>query len=748
MYGMRSVLKSLIQNKTVADTMVSPDVSMRIFHLDCGRKYFTKEWIISLIKELSWLEMNELELDFSNGSGFRFALDDMMLDADDDGVEETDISMLPGGTTDPDGYLTQADMDEIIDTANAYGIAIVPNLDTPGHMGWILGKEQFRKYQGDFGLDVTNPKALQFIGAIVKKYAAYFLSRGCTTFHLGGDEYIHSAPSWMGNIDTSVFYDDVATYLDNLAGDLKIMGYKKTRLFNDSLYYNGFTSHEWKNIDEASYWSSGMYGFYFTQPSDLATQKGIRLINSNQSYYNILNRSDNWKLPVGAPETKKSPAGIYSQWKNDTFETLWSDPDNPVKADREYIDGSTYFMWCDKPDAGTEQEVAKSLYPRLRSISAKMVDDTLSGSYEEFAKTFTDSVGGFTADGSLQNVSMPEVAKIVKAYGKNETNNKIIDMIESLDSSMYTTDSWNAFSDALAKFKAVIADSTASSREKDLALNHLLTAFGSLEYGVQKLHLETALEAAESILALNNNYDETKALAKATENGKTVLDHADATQDDIDQAAQSILNELAKISKKSDIQSLESLIEAAKKLINGKYTSETLRRLKNAIDQAEAAVADQSRSDHAIEKAYVDLIDAITGLEQKGNKAALKAILLKAKEILKSADAYVDTSIEGLADAAAAAQIVYNNDDAVQSQINDAVKALTQKTANARLKGDVNNDGKVDSSDSTAVLAANAELTVLSDKDAAAADVNGDGTVDTNDAVLLLQYAAEKIASF
>lgn len=452
MYGMREVLKSLVLGNEVADVSVNPDVDMRILHLDCGRKYFSKDWIISLVKELSWLEMNELELDFSNGTGFRFALDDMMLDADGDGVEETDISMLPGGTTDPEGYLTESDMNEIIATAKEYGVKIVPNLDTPGHMGWILGKEDFSKYQNEVGLDVTNPEALQFVGAIVKKYAAYFLSQGCTTFHLGGDEYIHSAPSWMGNTDTSVYYDDVANYLDNLAGDLKAMGYEKTRLFNDSLYYNEWESHEWKNIDEASYWSSGMYGFYFTQPRGLA-EKGIRLINSNQSYYNVLNNNDNWKLPVGDPETKKSPAGIYSQWKNDVFETLWSDPDNLVTAEKEDIDGSTYFMWCDRAQAGTQQEVATSLYPRLRSAAAKMVDDTLSGTYEDFAATFTDSVGGFTRDGQIQSVSLPEVSEINRVYGDGEVGEKLIVMIEGLNPSEYTEESWAAVADALETAK-------------------------------------------------------------------------------------------------------------------------------------------------------------------------------------------------------------------------------------------------------------------------------------------------------
>ena len=50
--------------------------------------------------------------------------------------------------------------------------------------------------------------------------------------------------------------------------------------------------------------------------------------------------------------------------------------------------------------------------------------------------------------------------------------------------------------------------------------------------------------------------------------------------------------------------------------------------------------------------------------------------------------------------------------------------------------------------DSTALLAASAEITSLDADAAAAADVNGDDEADTNDADLIHQYAAEKVASF
>ena len=78
----------------------------------------------------------------------------------------------------------------------------------------------------------------------------------------------------------------------------------------------------------------------------------------------------------------------------------------------------------------------------------------------------------------------------------------------------------------------------------------------------------------------------------------------------------------------------------------------------------------------------------------KGNKAALKSMLEKAAAILADTDAYVASTIDGLATVKADAQNVYDNADAVQSEINAAVKSLTLKIAAARLLGDVNGDGQ------------------------------------------------------
>ena len=196
------------------------------------------------------------------------------------------------------------------------------------------------------------------------------------------------------------------------------------------------------------------------------------------------------------------------------------------------------------------------------------------------------------------------------------------------------------------------------------------------------------------------------------------------------------------------MKSLINLIESVKKLLDGNYTSDSLKDLKAAIKKAQDVIANPNRTEAEIGTAYADLIDAILNLKMKANKAALQAIIEKANAILANTDAYVAATIDGLEEILAKAETVNNNDNAVQEEVNAAVKELTLKVAQARLIGDVDGDGNVTTSDSAFLLQYAAETIELSAEAQASADVNGDGVADTNDAAEILQYAAEQIASF
>lgn len=337
----------------------------------------------------------------------------------------------------------------------------------------------------------------------------------------------------------------------------------------------------------------------------------------------------------------------------------------------------------------------------------------------------------------------------------NAVNGAIKDSLKALhdawaseDLSVYSKESAAALTEALEAAEAVLSDTSATQKEITDATVALVNAIGNLEYGVQKVHLETAIEFAEKLLELENNYEDTKALKAALAEGKIVLANADATQEEADNAAYAILDELAKLAKKADVDSLESLIEAAEGLLSDKYTSDSVEALKEAIDNAREVLEDPNRADSAIADAYREIIDAVIGLQMRGNKAALAAMIAKAEKVLAAKDSYVAASIEGIAEELEAAVVVYNDADALQDEINEAVKALTLEVADARLLGDVDSDGAVTTADSAAVLRSAAELDTLSAEAALSADVNGDGAADTNDAVLILQFAAEKIAAF
>ena len=65
-----------IMPANVMPVQANVELQYRIVHLDCGRKYFSKDWIIALMYEAKAAGYNQVQLAFGN-KGLRFLLDDM-----------------------------------------------------------------------------------------------------------------------------------------------------------------------------------------------------------------------------------------------------------------------------------------------------------------------------------------------------------------------------------------------------------------------------------------------------------------------------------------------------------------------------------------------------------------------------------------------------------------------------------------------------------------------------------------------
>ena len=321
--------------------------------------------------------------------------------------------------------------------------------------------------------------------------------------------------------------------------------------------------------------------------------------------------------------------------------------------------------------------------------------------------------------------------------------------------SIYTEDTWAGVQTALDNAKTLLNNPEAAQEDVDSAFLELMTAINLLESDVQKAGLGAAIEGAKAILAdasalADYTPESVEAVRSALAEAEAVYADTEATQTAINQAAANLMTAVNNLLVTETDNRLDILIQKAEELLQkeDQYTNDSVQALKDALEAAKEAAAKKDATEQEINDAYNALAEAMASLVRVANKDELKNALDKANEILTNAGKYTDSSLEGLQEAKDAAQGVYDNDNATQEEIEEALKALINEILEVRLLGDVNLDEVVDSADAQALLRYNAELEELSEEQLDAADVNRDEAADSSDAGRILQYAAEMIEEF
>lgn len=368
-----------------SDGAASNDDSFyRIVHLDCGRKYFTKDWIIALLNEMKADGYNQLQLAFGN-DGLRFLLDDMSFVANgttylhSNVVSKVEAGNKAQNDSDDGRWLTQSQMDEIISAANALGIEIVPLLNLPGHANAILdiANDTYNASGSNNTLDVANSEAARSFGmAIFQKYVDYFASKGCKFFSFGADEYANDAKGTFSfsRLD-STQYSSFVSFINSLSSYIDSKG-MTPRAFNDGLYYNG-QSASIDNKIQCCYWSGGWSGYDVATPSVISSN-GHAMINTHGDYYYVLGKADNFD----------SGYSYASSFDNTVFASKYGNKiSNPV--------GSMFCIWCDYPNAETEQTVAQKVRLPMRAMALRMENQSIANMDESVV------TNGFNANGSL-----------------------------------------------------------------------------------------------------------------------------------------------------------------------------------------------------------------------------------------------------------------------------------------------------------------------------------------------------------
>lgn len=385
-----------------AETQAADSSFMKIFHLDCGRKYFTKDWILALINEISAAGYTHLQLAIGN-DGMRFLLDDMSLTVGDKTYSSEDVAAaIHAGNVAYDNRqsytpekdeLTESEMNAIISYATSKGITVIPLINNPGHMDAILSAATSLtgttcSYNGSVTtINLENEDAVAFTKAFLTKYVEYFAAKGCTHFGIGADEYANDVYTYgsmgFGQLVSDGKYGKFIAYVNSVAGIVKSSNMKPVA-FNDGFYFNGNTTSGTFSTDIViSFWTSGWGGYQSETASQLAA-RGHQMINTNGDFYYVLGKSDKFD----------SGYDYASKFSNTAF--MGSTVSNPA--------GATFCVWCDYPGAETEQEIAQKIRLPLRAMAQRMKGESVVLDENELVS------GGFKADGTINAATVSDEA--------------------------------------------------------------------------------------------------------------------------------------------------------------------------------------------------------------------------------------------------------------------------------------------------------------------------------------------------
>lgn len=318
-----------------SDSAASNDDFMRIFHLDCGRKYFSVSEIKGIIDQLAENHYTHLQLAFGN-NGFRFLLDEMPVGAYTS--NQVKAALKNGNNTYSNSkgadssFLSESDMDKIIEYATTKGISIIPMLNTPGHMDALVSAMSELKVgsgRTSAEMSLTDDAQVSFVEALQQKYINYFAAHGSKYYNFAADEYTFSALS-----DSE--YTAFATYVNTIAKMVKDAGMTPI-CYNDGINYSGkMTSVPFDTDILVCYWAQAANYASVTELSNA----GFKIINNNDAWYYVLG---DYLYDVWAK----------GQWGyNDALNGIKNTPVTQAKnvADKEVpVVGSVLCCWCDGP---------------------------------------------------------------------------------------------------------------------------------------------------------------------------------------------------------------------------------------------------------------------------------------------------------------------------------------------------------------------------------------------------------------
>lgn len=356
LHAAAQVLQNVHVHASLARGVVEswPEVPERGLHLDIARHRFGEQWIKARLRSMAAAGLNALQLHFSENEGVGILAPSMPELASPD-------ALRPG------------ELAAVLELAEDLHIAVIPSLDMPGHLGAVLAHWPGLRLRDARGaavpgaLDLGQQDAWDLTEALIDAYAPLFPH--ADHWMLGCDEFIdfdaveryprleEAAQQRHGPGATA--FDLLTGFANHLARHLSRRG-MIARVWNDGMSRSSRVPLAaeveiawWTN------WSSGMAPLSSSSP-------GRRVLNfDDQHLYHVLGEHAGYRHPTATRlwEDAWHP-GMFTPLPGGVRQGLPTpDPLSGGSGTRRgaKLGGAFASLWCDLPDAESEEEVAASL---------------------------------------------------------------------------------------------------------------------------------------------------------------------------------------------------------------------------------------------------------------------------------------------------------------------------------------------------------------------------------------------------
>ena len=408
------------------------------------------------------------------------------------------------------------------------------------------------------------------------------------------------------------------------------------------------------------------------------------------------------------------PAEVYHDFVIPDGQTFLVDVKNG-KYEVQISSGSYYKSSVKSTVEGVALNVSNSAETYV--LGSVIVDVTDGQLTIEFAAGNTSRVNA---------VIVRKVSEAEEPVNRDELEGAINDA-KALIKTDYTAESYSKLAEALKEAEGVFADKDATQEQVNAQVEKIKAAVEGLE--VDSAELAKAIEEAKALTKIDYtaaSYAElTEVLAKAEE----VLKNKKAAKSEVD--AQTAAVKAAVAGLEVNKAELAQSIEEAKALSEDKYTADSYAEVVKALAEAEKVMKNDNATRAEAVAAAQALDKAISALVEKSEEpeAVDRTELEKAVNDAGAVDGtkYTAESYAAFTSALNHAKEVLKDEQASQSEIDSALKALEQAKA-ALAENSGNNGGNGDDTDDNNNNGGN-------DTDNGSNDNSEDGNADNGDEI-------------